>query len=120
MLAEITGRNFKTLHIVGGGSQNVLLNRLPLMVRALVLASLPIGAGTMPPGVAITVSSGDSGFGTEFPAASQYVTAVGGTTLTRNASSRGFTESVWSGAGSGCPDERIETDGDTSSVSGGW
>ncbi len=54
------------------------------------------------PGVAITVSSGDSGFGTEFPAASQYVTAVGGTSLTRNTSSRGFAESVWSGAGSGC------------------
>ena len=33
------------------------------------------------PGVAITASSGDSGYGVEFPAASQYVTAVGGTTL---------------------------------------
>ena len=31
------------------------------------------------PGVAITVSSGDAGFGVEFPASSQYVTAVGGT-----------------------------------------
>jgi subtilase family serine protease len=54
------------------------------------------------PGKAITVSSGDSGFGVEFPAASQFVTAVGGTSLTRNTSTRGFTETVWSGAGSGC------------------
>jgi subtilase family serine protease len=54
------------------------------------------------PGVAITVSSGDGGYGVEFPAASQYVTAVGGTTLSRNSSTRGFTETVWSGAGSGC------------------
>ena len=54
------------------------------------------------PGKAITVSSGDSGFGVEFPAASQFVTAVGGTTLTRNTSTRGFGETVWSGAGSGC------------------
>jgi len=54
------------------------------------------------PGIAITVSSGDSGYGVEFPAASQYVTAVGGTTLTRNTSTRGFTETVWNGAGSGC------------------
>jgi subtilase family serine protease len=54
------------------------------------------------PGIAITVSSGDGGYGVEFPAASQYVTAVGGTTLTRNTSSRGFGETVWSGAGSGC------------------
>jgi subtilase family serine protease len=54
------------------------------------------------PGVAITVSSGDSGYGAEFPAASQYVTAVGGTSLRRDTSARGWTETAWSGAGSGC------------------
>lgn len=54
------------------------------------------------PGVAITVSSGDNGYGVEFPAASQYVTAVGGTTLNPAANARGFSETVWSGAGSGC------------------
>jgi subtilase family serine protease len=53
-------------------------------------------------GLAVTVSSGDSGYGVEFPAASQYVAAVGGTHLTKNSSSRGWTETVWSGAGSGC------------------
>ncbi len=52
--------------------------------------------------MAITVSSGDSGYGVEFPAASQYVTSVGGTTLKTAANARGWTESVWSGAGSGC------------------
>jgi len=55
------------------------------------------------PGIAITASSGDGGYGVEYPAASQYVTAVGGTTLTRASStSRGWTETAWSGAGSGC------------------
>ncbi|MGI8547415.1 MAG: S53 family peptidase [Gemmatimonadaceae bacterium] len=54
------------------------------------------------PGIAITVSSGDNGFGVEFPAASQYVTAVGGTSLNRASNTRGWTETVWSGAGSGC------------------
>jgi len=54
------------------------------------------------PGVAITASSGDSGYGPQYPAASPYVTAVGGTTLTRDSNARGFTETVWSGAGSGC------------------
>lgn len=55
------------------------------------------------PGVAITVSSGDSGFGTEFPAASQFVTAVGGTSLYPFLGSlRGWFETAWSGAGSGC------------------
>src|SRR5438067_6931570 len=54
------------------------------------------------PGIAVTVSSGDGGYGVEFPAASQYVTAVGGTSLTRSGNTRGWAESVWSGAGSGC------------------
>ena len=54
------------------------------------------------PGIAITVSSGDNGYGVEFPAASRYVTAVGGTSLTRASNARGWTEKVWSGAGSGC------------------
>jgi subtilase family serine protease len=54
------------------------------------------------PGVAITVSSGDDGYGVEFPAASPFVTAVGGTTLSKASNARGWTESAWSGAGSGC------------------
>jgi hypothetical protein len=52
------------------------------------------------PGIAITVSSGDNGYGVEFPAASRYVTAVGGTSLTTNGTT--WSETVWSGAGSGC------------------
>src|SRR3954467_6243367 len=48
------------------------------------------------PGTAITVSSGDSGFGVEYPAASPYVTAVGGTTLTRASNARGWNETAWS------------------------
>ncbi len=54
------------------------------------------------PGVAITASSGDNGYGVEYPAASRYVTAVGGTSLIRSSNSRGWSETVWSGAGSGC------------------
>ncbi len=54
------------------------------------------------PGIAITVSSGDAGYGVEFPAASQYVIAVGGTSLKRASNTRGWTETVWNGAGSGC------------------
>jgi hypothetical protein len=56
------------------------------------------------PGVAITAPSGDSGYGTvEYPAASQYVTAVGGTVLTSgNSGNRSWTENVWSNSGSGC------------------
>ncbi len=55
------------------------------------------------PGVVITASAGDSGYGAEYPASSPYVTAVGGTTLTASTSTtRGWSETVWSGTGSGC------------------
>ncbi|NEE15364.1 peptidase S8 [Streptomyces sp. SID7499] len=59
------------------------------------------------PGVAITVSAGDAGDGAEYPAASKYVTAVGGTSLTASSTARGWSESVWrtsstEGTGSGC------------------
>ena len=54
------------------------------------------------PGTAITVSSGDNGYGVEYPAASPYVTAVGGTSLQRASTERGWSETAWSGAGSGC------------------
>jgi subtilase family serine protease len=55
------------------------------------------------PGVAVTVASGDNGYGSfGFPAASPSVIAVGGTTLTLGAGNTYGSESVWSGAGSGC------------------
>jgi subtilase family serine protease len=53
-------------------------------------------------GVAITASSGDSGYGVSWPASSQYVTAVGGTSLSTASNARGWTETAWSSAGSGC------------------
>jgi hypothetical protein len=59
------------------------------------------------PGVAVTASAGDGGYGVNYPSASPYVTAVGGTLLTKDSSvARGWDETVWnssSGAtGSGC------------------
>jgi len=54
-------------------------------------------------GVAVTASTGDSGFGAQYPATSAGVIAVGGTRMTRDAgSARGFDEVAWSGGGSGC------------------
>jgi subtilase family serine protease len=59
------------------------------------------------PGVAITASAGDAGYEVQFPAASPHVTAVGGTSLVRSATARGWSETVWGtpggpGTGSGC------------------
>jgi subtilase family serine protease len=55
------------------------------------------------PGIAVTASTGDSGYqGGSYPASSSYVTAVGGTSLVSAANTRGWSETVWSGAGSGC------------------
>lgn len=73
------------------------------------------------PGIAVTVSAGDSGYGVEYPAASPHVIAVGGTSLVRDGSSRGWSESVWGsgvahakGTGSGCsafePKPAFQTD----------
>ncbi|HEY1918503.1 MAG TPA: hypothetical protein VGH27_23260 [Streptosporangiaceae bacterium] len=60
-------------------------------------------------GVAVVASAGDDGYLVSYPAASRYVTAVGGTTLRRDASvARGWKETVWGsasggeGTGSGC------------------
>jgi hypothetical protein len=52
------------------------------------------------PGIAITASTGDSGYGVQSPASFPTVIAVGGTSLTKTAA--GYTEKAWSGAGSGC------------------
>lgn len=52
------------------------------------------------PGIAITAAGGDAGYGTQYPAASPYVTAVGGTTLQGSGSS--WTQTAWNGVGSGC------------------
>lgn len=54
------------------------------------------------PGLAITFSSGDNGYGVQYPAASEYVTAVGGTSLYLNSDNSYNSETAWSGAGSGC------------------
>jgi subtilase family serine protease len=66
------------------------------------------------PGVVVTVSAGDFGYGVVYPASSSYVISVGGTSLTADASRRGWTEAAWGegvlsqvpelggGTGSGC------------------
>lgn len=55
------------------------------------------------PGIAVTVSSGDNGYGSfGFPAALSSVITVGGTTLTLGEENTYGGETVWSGAGSGC------------------
>ncbi len=53
-------------------------------------------------GVVDVASSGDSGYGVSYPASSRYVVAAGGTSLVRDSSARGWSETAWSGAGAGC------------------
>jgi len=54
------------------------------------------------PGIAVVASTGDSGYGVQSPASYGTVVAVGGTHLVKSSTSRGWTETAWSGAGSGC------------------
>jgi hypothetical protein len=71
-------------------------------------------------GVAITAAAGDSGYGVSYPAASRYITSVGGTSLIKtvpaakgaaasSSNARGWTETVWSGTGSGCATDEAKT-----------
>jgi hypothetical protein len=54
-------------------------------------------------GVVDVASTGDGGYGVSFPATSRYVVAAGGTSLNRNSgTSRGWSETAWSGSGAGC------------------
>lgn len=68
------------------------------------LADSSYGAPYNHPGIAVTASTGDNGYqGGSFPASSTYVTAVGGTSLSKaSGTTRGWSEAAWSGAGSGC------------------
>jgi hypothetical protein len=61
------------------------------------------------PGVVVTASAGDDGYGVSYPASSPYVTSVGGTSLSTASNARGWSEKVWGstsnvngGTGSGC------------------
>lgn len=65
-------------------------------------------------GIAITASTGDNGYGIESPASFPHVVAVGGTSLSRASTSRGWTESAWSGAGSGCSTKNAKPSWQTS------
>ena len=57
---------------------------------------------SLPGNVTITASAGDNGYGPSWPAASPKVVSVGGTKLVADASARGWSETVWTGTGSGC------------------
>lgn len=59
-------------------------------------------------GVAIFASSGDSGYGVSYPAASRYVVAVGGTKLTVTLAGIYSSESAWTDGGSGCSNYEIK------------
>lgn len=53
-------------------------------------------------GVPFVFGAGDSGAAADWPASSSHVIAVGGTSLARDGSPRGWSETVWSESGGGC------------------
>jgi subtilase family serine protease len=55
------------------------------------------------PGIAVVSSTGDSGYiDSSAPASFRSVIAIGGTSIVPDGSQRGYSESAWSGSGSGC------------------
>jgi len=60
------------------------------------------------PGIAVVASTGDSGYiDSSAPASFRSVIAVGGTSIVPDGSARGYSESAWSGAGSGCSENNL-------------
>jgi hypothetical protein len=53
-------------------------------------------------GVIVTASTGDAGYQSHWPAASPNVVAVGGTSLLKSSSARGWAEIAWMDGGSNC------------------
>jgi subtilase family serine protease len=54
------------------------------------------------PGQAVVASAGDGGYSVSSPSDYDTLTSAVGTTLSKGGSGRGWTETVWSGTGSGC------------------
>lgn len=54
------------------------------------------------PGIPVLFASGDAGFGGQYPASSPDVIAVGGSSLRKDRSARGWRETAWEGSGSNC------------------
>lgn len=67
------------------------------------------------PGVTFFAASGDNGAGVIWPAASPYVVAVGGTTLSLDSAGNKISETAWSGSGGG-----ISTYENQPSYQSGW
>jgi subtilase family serine protease len=58
------------------------------------------------PGIAVVASTGDHGYqDASAPASFTGVIAVGGTSIVPDGSQRGYSETAWSGAGSGCSEK---------------
>jgi subtilase family serine protease len=69
------------------------------------------------PGIAVTASTGDSGYGIQSPASYDSVIAVGGTSLHRASSTpRGWRETAWNRAGSGCSTRNAKPSWQTSAT----
>lgn len=82
----------------------------------------PTGRALFHPGVAVLASSGDGGFEgnehTGWPQNLPWVTSVGGTSLyATNAAGTTFTQTAWSGAGSGCETDLPAAIGQPATVS---
>lgn len=89
-------------------SLGAAVNRAVLMGANVVSNSYGGGGGGASnsdydhPGSIITASSGDSGFGASSPCDYATVVCIGGTSLHKGGGTRGWSETAWRGAGSGC------------------
>jgi subtilase family serine protease len=114
LLVEATSNSFANLGAAENQAVKLGANAISNSWGGSDVADTTYGSYFNHPGTAITASSGDGGYGVEYPASSHYVTAVGGTSLKPASGSRGWAETAWSGAGSGCSAYNVALDGQAS------
>jgi len=102
LLVEATTNSFTNLGTAVNRAATMGANTISNSYGGGDASDASLGSFFNHPGIAVTASSGDSGFGVSYPASSTFVVAVGGTSLVRSGTARGWSETVWSGAGSGC------------------
>jgi subtilase family serine protease len=102
LLVEADSNSFANLSAAVGTAASLGATEISNSYGGSDSSSASLAAAYDHPGIAVTASSGDNGYGVESPASFRGVVAVGGTTLRLGAGNTYGSETVWSGSGSGC------------------
>ncbi len=94
--------NNPTMHSLGAGAVEAVKLGATIVSNSYGATGTADASDYAHEGVIYVGASGESGFGVGIPAGFPTVVSVGGTSLTEGGSGRGWSETAWSGSGSGC------------------